>query len=109
MPALYDLDIWKGNDLSVGLIFKDDAARFDLTGSELVFRAAWKGDGQLRQVLDITDAAAGEAELTLTFEQTRTLPDRKAVSYEIERRIDGIQTTLLYGAVNVLGGVNDDA
>lgn len=109
MPANYDLSIWKGNDFNVDFTFKNDASGFDLTGSELIFRATWKGNGELRQELDITDAEAGEASLTLTYSQTRTLPSNKAVSYEIERRIGGLETTVLYGAVTVEGGVNDDA
>ena len=108
-PANYDMTIWKGNDVEFQFHFMDGSANFDLTGSTLIWRATWAGSGELRQELDIDSATGGTATLSLTHTQTRTLSSSKVVSYEIERRIGGAETTLLYGTVTVSGGVNDDA
>lgn len=109
-PANYDMTIWKGNDVEFQFHFMDGTANFDLTGSTLIFRATWAGTGELRQELDLdADPTTGLATLSLSHTQTRTLSSTKTVSYEIERRIGGAETTLLYGGLTVSGGVNDDA
>lgn len=108
MPANYDLTIWRGNDFSRTFRFKDGASAFNLTGSTLIWRAAWS-DGEFEQTLAVATPSNGEAVLSLTPAQTRALPEGRSSSYEIERRIGGQETTLIYGAITVTGGVNDDA
>lgn len=116
MPAQQSLSIWKGNTVSFPIrIQTRDGATLtpvNLTGSTLVFRAAWP-NGSIRkegagQGFAITNAAQGEATLAFTVEETRSLPVGNAARYEIERRIGGAQTTLLYGDLKVSEWVNDD-
>ena len=56
---------------------------------------------------EITDAAAGEATLVLSVEETRSLPAGKT-RYEMEYWAATDQTSLLYGELNVTVWVNDD-
>lgn len=108
MPGQYNLDVWKGNTLSVTFGFKtDDTTPLDLTGSTLDFRAIWAG-GEIRKNLTVATPANGEAVLALTVEETRELPDGAIAKYEIERRIGGAQTTLVYGTIVATGWANAD-
>ena len=107
-PANYDMSLWKGNHESLSFHFADGSNDFDLTGSTLIWRAAWSG-GSLEQEMDIEAGTGGNATLSLTFTQTRTLSTTKATSYEIERRIEGEETTLVSGCITVMDGINDDS
>lgn len=110
MPAKYDLNFWLGNDAAPQFTFKDDTgALVDLTGSTLVFRAV-KSDGLelFRKELSIPTPSNGVGILNISAAETRTIPLSSSVAYEIERRIGGQQTTLLFGNITTSGGVNDD-
>lgn len=108
MPGQYNLAVWKGNTLSVTFGFKtDDTTPLDLTGSTLEFRALWNG-GEIRQDLTIATPSNGQAVLDLTVVQTRQIPNGAIAKYEIERRISGAQTTLVYGTLVASEWVNAD-
>lgn len=116
-PAQKDMDLWKGSDATWTIRLWADAGkttRFDLTGSEIVFRATW-GGGSLRRTsadggIDLGDPTDGEITITIPAAAGRALPAGRVVRYEIERRIAGTETTLIYGNVVVSDwGANDDA
>jgi hypothetical protein len=116
MPANQTLSIWKGNSPSFPITISTRTGEaltpVNLTGSTLVFRAVWT-NGSLRkegtgQGFTITNAAAGQATLAFTADETRLLPTGSVARYEIERRIGGGQTTLLYGNLDVSEWANDD-
>lgn len=116
MAASYDLTgLRRGNNFRRTFRFKDGAGDpVDLTGSVLVFVAE---AGAIRLVkssadssLAMPDPAAGEITLNLTPTETRQLPvGRLRARYEIERRIDGEETTLVAGCITVMDGINDDS
>jgi hypothetical protein len=116
-PARHDLKIWIGanSDISFELL-QDDDEPFDLSGSELILRIV---DGKDKQIMrfssetggeiEITDGAAGEFTISLTYAQTRLIPLGRSAQYEIERRIEDVsQENLLSGFIFAEGGRNDD-
>lgn len=113
MPAQKNLSVWRGNTLDQVFWFKTGTTPIDLTGSTMVFTAVWTG-GSLRKDnagaggFSITNAAGGEATLSLSVAETRAFPVGENVVYEIERWISGKQTTLLWGKLSVGGQVNVD-
>lgn len=94
-------------------LFADAAktTRFDLAGSTLVFRAVWPG-GTLRKETPsgvvVATPANGEASVTLSAAETRSLPAGRVARFEMERRIGAEQRTLVAGFLSVLEGVNDE-
>ncbi len=119
MTARYDIPIWRGNEEVVPLILElDDGLPFDLSGSTIIFRCD-QGDGSTTLTkssdtpdsgLTITDAAAGEIELTLTPTETRSFRNGLQNQYELERWIADDQFTLMSGFINAKGpGLNTDA
>lgn len=112
MPSSRNFELWKGNTFSLGLRFSAGGLALDLTGSELVFKAAWT-DGALRKTtadddgFDILSPQEGTARLSLSVAETRTLPTGE-VKFEIERRIAGEQKTFIYGVLICSEWVNDD-
>lgn len=111
MPRERLLKIWKGNHVSFEL-----AMERDLTGAELVFRAAWRNNGVLRKTsadqvsgFVIDDAEDGIATLSFTPEETRLVPSGSLARYEIEMRKDGVETSLYYGLIKATEWANDDA
>jgi hypothetical protein len=111
MPAQFQLEVWRGNTFSQMFRFvtvsNGVTTPVDLTGSTIVFRAAWSA-GSINKDLTITSASQGQATLALTVEETRLLPSGASADYEIERRIGGNQTTELFGKLIVAGGINND-
>ena len=116
LPAKYDLIFWTGNDLEFQFRAKQESGDpFDLTGSELVMTIT---HGQSQKIsiqtgtpnLVITDAANGLFAVKISRDVTRQIrPRYPNVIYEIERRIDGIETTIINGNIVLLGGNNKDA
>ena len=112
-PPQKSLSIWQGNDERFIFNLKDASGLpMDLTDSEIVLTVASipdlrKSTNDVDSGLELTDAAAGQFMLTITHGETRNMPKGNN-SYEIERRLDGWQTTLLYGYFEVQGGLNDD-
>ncbi|QIG66712.1 DNA helicase loader protein [Rhizobium phage RHph_TM16] len=110
MPAKKTLTIWKGNTEAFSFRFKQDASTpFDLTGSRLVMTI--RADTPIVKDSDISgwtiNAAAGEATVTLTAAETAAFTSQYVEpSYEIERFIGAEQKTLLYGPIEVTGGLN---
>lgn len=116
MAASYDLTGFRrGNNFRRTFRFKDAAGGpVDLTGSVLVFVAEadtvrirkTTGDGSL----GMPDPSIGEITLSLTPAETRQFPvGRLRARYEIERRIEGEETTLVSGCITVMDGINDDS
>lgn len=109
MPGQANIEVWKGNTLSRTFRFKvDETTPLDLTGSTLVFRALWSGGNEIRKNLTVATPVNGEAVLDLSVVETRSLPNGAVAKYEIERRMGGAQTTLLYGTLVATEWVNDD-
>lgn len=116
MQASYDLTgLRRGNSFRRTFRFKDAAGYLvDLTGSVLVF-VAEAGTTRVRKStedgsLAMPDPAAGAVTLHLTPAETRLFPvGRLRTRYEIERRIEGEETTLVSGCITVMDGVNDDS
>ena len=116
MVVSYDLTGFRrGNSFRRSFRFKDSAGDpVDLTGSVIIFIA---DAGTVRIVkstadgtLAMPDPATGEITLNLTPAETRQLPvGRLRTRYEIERRIDGEETTLVSGCITVMDGINDDS
>lgn len=110
MPARKDLSIWKGNTFSMPIRLKTvtggTATPVNVTGSTLVFRVVWPG-GSFEKDLTLTNAALGEASLSLSVAETRGLPTGRN-RYEIERRAGADQTTLIYGEVVASEWANND-
>lgn len=118
MPGKYDMTVWRGNSYEVSFTMKNaDGVAVDLTGRTLVFRAEWTGGSYRLETgtagtggdLTITNAAGGIVTLEIDADQTRNYPLGARIDYEIEQRDGPIETTILYGRVNAIGGVNDDA
>jgi hypothetical protein len=116
VAASYDLTgLRRGNSFRRTFRFRDGAGDLvDLTGSVLVF-VAEAGTARLRKSTDdgslaMPDPAAGQITLSLTPAETRQFPvGRLRARYEIERRIDGEETTLVSGCITVMDGINDDS
>jgi len=116
MAASYDLTgLRRGNSFRRVFRFKDAAGELvDLTGSALVF-VAEAGTARVRKStedgsLAMPDPATGEITLNLSPAETRLFPvGRLRVRYEIERRIEAEETTLVSGCITVMDGINDDS
>jgi hypothetical protein len=110
----FDLCLRQGNNGAWEFRFKsyDDDGNllpFDLTGSTLAFRAE-KSDGTyLSKTLTPDDPETGKVTLSLTATESRDFTIGRFNRWEIERRIDSNEYTLIQGFVNVTEGVNDDA
>ena len=112
----YDLTgIRRGNSFRRIFRFKDGAGDpVDLTGSVLVFVAEAGAIRLIKSTVDgslgMPDPSIGEITLSLTPAETRQLPvGRLRARYEIERRIEGEETTLVSGCITVMDGINDDS
>jgi len=97
MSTSHDLTgLRRGNSFRRAFRFKDAAGDLvDLTGSVLVFVAE-----------------AGTARIRKSTEdgETRQFPvGRLRARYEIERRIEAEETTLVAGCITVMDGINDDS
>lgn len=116
MAATHDLTgLRRGNSFERLFRFKDGAGQLvDLTGSEIVF-VAETATSTIRKTtadgsLQMPSPTSGELTLKLTPAETRLFAvGRLRSRYEIERRIDGSEETLVSGCVVVEEGINDDA
>lgn len=115
--ATYNFTVRQGNTDRRTFVMLDDqspAEPIDLTGSTMIFRAVYPlGAGVLKKSSadgDLTVRATdGEVDLVLTAAETRAFPAGRTVRYELERRINGDEETLLSGYITVTEGLNDDA
>ena len=114
MPPNRTLRIWKGNTITLQFRFRaTQTVPFDLTGSEIVFWLAWTG-GEIRRTSNdsgilIADPTSGLISIPLSAADTRAIPTGTSARYEIERRYNGTETSLIWGVVDVGEGINDDA
>lgn len=113
MAARHDLAMRRGNNPPVTWRFKGaDGSAFDLTGSVMVLAIVWSG-GSIEKFSDGDDGLAhdddgGVLTFAPTLAETRLLPVGRVARYEIERRIDGTQVTLVEGWVEVEDGLPGD-
>jgi hypothetical protein len=112
----YDLTgLRRGNSFRRIFRFKDGAGDpVDLTGSILVFVAEAGAIRLIKSTADgslgMPDPSIGEITLNLAPAETRQFPvGRLRARYEIERRIEGEETTLVSGCITVMDGINDDS
>ena len=116
MAASYDLTgLRRGNSYRRIFRFKDGVGDpVDLTGSVLVFVAEAGAIRLIKSTADgslaMPDPSIGEITLSLTPAETRQLPvGRLRARYEIERRIEDDETTIVSGCIAVMDGINDDS
>ena len=116
MAAIYDLTgLRRGNSFRRTFRFKDGSGDpIDMTGSILVF-VAEAGAVRIRKTtedgsLAMPDPTAGEVTLNLSPAETRQFPvGRLRARYEIERRTEAEEITLVSGCITVMDGINDDS
>ncbi|SHF06088.1 hypothetical protein SAMN02745157_1543 [Kaistia soli DSM 19436] len=108
LPTLQDIDVWRGNNLPPiewpwpdGYVATVDCQLTIWSGAELLIVA--DGGGSL-----IVDTVARKFIWSRTLAESRMIPFGRIAQYEIEDR-DGGETTIFYGAVNGLGGLNLDS
>lgn len=113
-PAQYTLRLWRGNTEPLAFRFKQaNGDPFDLSGSTLILKIDFdsgvliKSSAQGDWVID--DPASGEARVTLSAADTRSICGGvRPARFEIERHVGDEQRTLLFGKVVVEGGTNVD-
>lgn len=114
MPAKKILKLWRGNTAEFVFRLKQDHnTPLDLTGSTFVMSIIHGGprielsssDGGIT----IATPTTGELTVPISVALSRSILQRTGgVQYEIERRIDGAQTTILFGTIEFAGGNNAD-
>lgn len=109
-PGLKDFKIWVGNTEWIRFVFKDaNNDPFDLSGSRLILKTAndqrWASD-DVASPFQIFDDENGIADLKLTPAHTRLFTSD--TRYEIERWMDDIQESLVYGNIKPTVWTNDD-
>jgi hypothetical protein len=113
--------IWIGNTGTVenpsGIVFVMKAGStpvpVDLTGSEIIFLVRNMSGGLVLRKTSANggitlDALAGKITIPITAPETRLMQVGARLKYEVERRISGIERTVLTGELVPAGGVNDD-
>lgn len=91
----------------------DPPVPVDLTGSEIVFRAALGVNAIRKTSADggvTVDLATATITVPLAAADTRKLAAGKPMPFELERRdaATGLERTLLRGQLMPIGGINDD-
>lgn len=108
----YALFARQGNTLPIVLRFTQaNGDPYDLTGSEFVLRVAFPGGAYVKtsEDGDITiDTVTATITATLSVAETRAMPVGSFAKYEVERRYNGQQETMLDGTITVREGVNTD-
>ena len=114
--ANYSFEARQGNTLRLGFRFKsEDGVAIDLTGSLIRFRVELgTGTGEFiakstPSDLQMPDPTTGEVTLVMSPNETDRLKPGRNNRYEIERQIDGEETTLVTGFIIGIRGVNDNA
>lgn len=116
MPGenIHNISVNAGDTVSrVFRLKAEDGSPIDLTGSTVVFRAAWSG-GSLRlssassdQML-IPTPANGEVNFFLSEANTNAMPPGKPVRYVVKRRIGSEVVTVIRGDITVVSWVDDN-
>ena len=122
-PALFNTDLWVGNHRTFVWRFAtytDDTetstTAYPLSGIA-VFMTVFNGDIKLVEkstTAGTVTVTGNQASATLTPADTRTIAaatydEGVKPTYEVEFRQAGIETTWLYGKLNLKGGDNEDA
>ena len=110
MPIRQDLALWRGNNApALVWTLPDDApagAGYFLT-VEAGGRIIASADTAAASL--VLDAGAGTLSWAPSLAESRAVPPGRIATYEIEQRLDGGETTVLFGALTGLGGINADA
>lgn len=122
-PARYNTDLWIGNHATFRwqfAVYTDDTetstTSYPLTGVAVYF-TIFNGDTKLVEkstTAGTVTVTGNQASATLTPADTRIIGDAVyedgvKPTYEVEFRQAGIETTWLYGKLNLKGGDNADA
>lgn len=109
IPAI-DIRLIRGNAEPINLAFTEGGSALDLSGKTLRFKARLGSLIITKSTGDsgfaYTDQDDGQATLTLSKTESRSLPAGEPVPFEIENYTD--QLTLLTGTITGVGGLNDD-
>jgi len=126
MPTLHNLTIWRGADaIEVWRALDSSGNPVNLAGytlrlvvrnargTTIVARDLALESGMSARALARANAIYGSTsgciEFSMTRLETRNLDSNGQTSYEIEPRIGGFQDPpMFYGAISVMGGLNDD-
>ena len=117
-PGYYEMKWTRGNTFDPQIQAMNGYQGFDLSGSELVFRVIdSSGSEYLRISSDDVDSGISigtdedDVESLIVFDIdytiTRDAPTR-ALSYAVERRLNGGQWTLFKGPLKMITDANDD-
>jgi hypothetical protein len=109
-----DPKVWRFKDSDGNGIIFDDLRFTCNKGNKLLFRVSITGDGDAPAQIEMTDYVTGEYTFTPTAEQTRLVPKGTVAEgtvkarFEIEGRQGTLEQVWLMGAVDGIGGDNDD-
>lgn len=108
MPIRQDVSLWRGNNApAIVWTLPEDGP----LGA--AYFLAIEAGGQLVLAADTTTGAlvfdADALSWTPGLAESRLVPPGRVARYEIEQRADGIETTIFFGSVTGLGGINTDA
>jgi len=122
-PARYNYDLWLGNHKTFiwrFAVYTDDTetstTSYPLSGTSVIL-TIFNGDTKLVEkstTAGTVTVSGNQASATLTPADTRLIgnavyEDGVKPTYEVEFRQAGIETTWLYGKLNLKGGDNEDA
>jgi hypothetical protein len=114
MPASYDLPLWRGNNPQQVFRFRDAEGLFVLTDERFILTVTYRGALILKKDTATSgssfaiDTDASTLTWSPTVDETRMLPLGRVAKWELEKWKDGVQVTLLAGALIVSGGDNVD-
>ena len=126
MPTLHNLTVWRGTDAieiwraldssnnpvnlsgySLRLIVRNSRGQ-TVVARDLLLENAMSARG-IARASAVYGSTSGCIEFSMTRIETRNLDANGQTTYEIEPRIDGFQNPpMFYGAISVMGGLNDD-
>ena len=110
MPIRQDLALWRGNN-APGLVWTLPAGAPPGAGYVLTIAAG----GRIIATADsmagslVLDAGAGTLAWSPGLAESRAVPAGRIATYEIEQRAEGAETTIIFGTLAGLGGLNLDA
>lgn len=108
MPTRTDVTLWRGNNAPEIVWTLPDAPP-----EGAAFFLAVEASGRMLFARDTPSGSlllAGDAlRWSPSLAESRAIPQGRVARYEIEQRIGDVETTLFFGDVTGLGGVNADA
>jgi hypothetical protein len=113
-PGRKNIELWRGNSETLHFRLKNkDGTPFILTGSVLTFRLTHEKGVLVKTIgngLVIGGTDTNEIFISITPAETRLISDGQRVRsvYELERKIELEERTILTGNVTMMGGNNAD-